>query len=199
MAPTFNPQQTPAYPDRIVGELDLAITFSEIALAAADRGSARRNMVLARQLLDSIEDSLGRSSLETKPEVQSRLDRVESLSRQYADAQPERGGNQCCREAALLESSIETVAIRTVLVDQPTHTAPHRLQTEHHDAPAAVTRPGRSSQSTLPSIAPCQQSRVDPASTWARCLRQGRIAWREIHSLTPGSFLKLVRWLKSTL
>ena len=63
----LNSPQTHA--DYIVGELDLAITFLEIALAATDRDSARRNMVLARQLLDSIEGSLRRKSLETKAEV----------------------------------------------------------------------------------------------------------------------------------
>jgi len=75
MALTLNPQQTAASPDYIVGELDLAITFSETALAAPDSVSARRNMVLARQLLDSIEGPRGRRSLERNTEVLSRLDR----------------------------------------------------------------------------------------------------------------------------
>src|SRR5215469_13304076 len=165
MAPTLNPLQTAACHDRIVGELDLAITFSEIALATADRGGARRNMVLARQLLDSIEDSLGGISLETKAEVQSRLDRVKLLLRQYADAQSVCEGDHRCPGAAPLESIIETVAMQAAL--QPTHTAPHRLQTERHDAPAEVTRPGPSSQSAPRRIVRRQQLRVGLASTWA--------------------------------
>src|SRR5215470_13711462 len=147
MAPTTANSQQTAHPDYIVGGLDLAITFSEIALAAPDSVSARRNMVLARQLLDSIEGTLGRSSPETRAEVESRLDRVRLLIRQYTHSQSERRGDQPCPDAAL-ESSVETVAIRAVPVDQPTHAAPHQSQTESQEAPAAATRPRPSSQAT---------------------------------------------------
>ena len=195
MATTLNSQQT-AQPDYILGGLDLAIAFSEIALAAADRVSARRNMVLARQLLDSIEGSLRTRSLGTKAEVQSRLDRVRLLIRQYTHSQSERRGDQRCPDEAL-ESSVETVAIRAVPVDQSTHAAPHQSQTESQEAPAAATRPRPSSQATRRRLVRRQRSRIDLASTWARCLRQGRTAWRESDSRIRGASVRLTRWLNS--
>ena len=192
----LNLKQTHA--DYIVGELDLVITFLEMALAAADKDSARRNMVLARQLLDSIEGSLGRRSLdlETKVEVQSRLDRVSLLIRQCANSQSERRGDQRCPDAAL-ESSVETVAIQAVSAGQPTHAAPHQPQTENQDAPAAATRPRPSSQAAPRRVVRRQRSGADLASTWARCLRRGRTAWQEIDSSVCGAFVGLARWLKS--
>ena len=192
-SPALNSPQT--HSDYIVGELDLAITFLEIALASADRDSARRNVVLARQLLDSIEGSLGRTSLEMKVEVQIRLDRVKLLCRQYANTQSERRGDQRCPDEAL-ESSVEAVAIQAVPADQPAHAARQGLQTERQDS--AVTRPGPSWQGASRRIIRRQRSGVDLASTWPRCLRRGRTAWQQIDSSVRGAFVRLARWLKST-
>ena len=185
-APDFQQTRT----DHIVGELDLAISFLEIALAAADRDSARRNVVLARQLLDSIEGSLGKGSLEAG--VQSRLDRAKLLFRQYAEAQSERH----CLDATL-ESSVEAVAIQAAPVDQPTQASRHPLQTECQDQDAAVRRRGSSWQAASQHIVRLQRSGVKLASTWARCLRQSRTAWQEIDSRIHAAFARCACWLKS--
>lgn len=184
------------HPDYIVGELDLVITFLEIALAAANKDSARRNMVLARELLDSIEGSLGRKSLETEVEVQVRLNRIRLLCHQYADTQSDRRGDQRCPDEAP-KSSLEAVAIHVVPADQPARAAGHGLQTERQD-PAVRRRPGASWQAASRRIIRRQRSRADLSSTWARGLRRGRAAWQEIDSSVRGAFVRLARWLKST-
>lgn len=72
----------------VLAQLDLAITLSETALSAPDRNSARRSMVLARQVLDGVE----RSVLNCKggAEIDIRLDRMQLLLRQYNDSYGQR-------------------------------------------------------------------------------------------------------------
>lgn len=65
----------------VLAQLDLAITLSEAALSAPDRNKARRSMVLARQVLDGVGESV--LSCERNPEIEIRLDRIQSLLRQY--------------------------------------------------------------------------------------------------------------------
>jgi hypothetical protein len=124
--PDLDPQKTAR---GVLGELDLAITFSELALTASDRHTARRNMVISRQALDSVQHSLRANAVEgkTKAEIDSRLDRLRLLFQQYSDAQTERAGqtietHRPCDDASS-ESGIEKVALPTPPKDEPTNAA----------------------------------------------------------------------------
>lgn len=76
---TSQPQSSQS--NSVLAQLDLAITLSETALSAPDRNSARRSMVLARQVLDGVEHSV--LNCERNAEIEIRLDRIQSLLRQY--------------------------------------------------------------------------------------------------------------------
>ena len=90
MATAPHPQNVQS--SSIMAQLDLAITFSETALSAADRDSARRSMVFARQLLDGVEGSLDEGSLDCRAgaEIESRLDWLRLLLRQCNEAHRQR-------------------------------------------------------------------------------------------------------------
>jgi hypothetical protein len=179
--PDLDPQDTAR---GLLGELDLAITFSELALIASDRHTARRNMVISRQALDSVQHSLRANAVErkTKAEIDSRLDRLRLLFQQYSDAQMERAGetietHRPC-DGASPESGVEKVAVPTLPKDEPTHAArqlPTGIWTPgdegiRRDSPKAVNgpRPNGYGSPRCPPI----RSKQSHALGWLRLLRE---------------------------
>ena len=124
--PDLGPQNTAR---GILGELDLAITFSELALTASDRHTARRNMVISRQALDSVQHFLNANAVEdkTKAEIDSRFDRLRLLFQRYSDAQTERASEAIETHqpgnGASPESGVKNVALPALAKDEPTHPA----------------------------------------------------------------------------
>lgn len=76
------------HPRSILDQLDLAIILSETALSAPDRNTARRNMVLAKQVLDGAERSV--LNCKADVEIETRLDRIQLLLRRYKEAYGQR-------------------------------------------------------------------------------------------------------------
>jgi hypothetical protein len=133
--PDLDPQKTAR---GVLGELDLAITFSELALTASDRHTARRYMVISRQVLDSVQHLLNANSVEdkTKTEIDSRFDRLRLLFQQYSDAQTERAGETIETHrpgnGVSPESAVEKVALPALPEDEPSA----------RQRPAAIWTPG---------------------------------------------------------
>jgi hypothetical protein len=66
----------------ILAELELADTFSQIALSTSDRDRANRNRALAKQAYDAARHFLGRAPLKDRArrDVEKRMARLTKLS-----------------------------------------------------------------------------------------------------------------------
>lgn len=178
--PDLGPQNTA---QGILAELDLAITFSELALTASDRHTARRNMVISRQALDSVQHFLNANAVEdkTKAEIDSRFDRLRLLFQRYSDAQTERAGEPIETHrpgnGASPESGVEKVALPALAKDEPTPTA-RQLPTGtctpgdegiRLDSTKAVSGHRPNSHGSLPR--PLSRPRQSRAVGWLQLLR----------------------------
>jgi hypothetical protein len=123
VAPAPHPQNVPS--NSILAQLDLAISFSETALAAPDREGARRSIVFARQLLDGVERSLDDGFLDSRAsaEIESRLDWLKVLLRQCKEAHRQPGdmaiGAWSACNGAAQDRGIDTLPERESTIPAP--------------------------------------------------------------------------------
>jgi hypothetical protein len=115
----------------IVAQLDLAITFSETALSASDRESARRSMAFVSQLLDGVERSLDEGLLDcsASAEIESRLDWLRLLFRGHKEAnwqQEDKAIDTC----PLSKGAAGEPGVERLTEDEPMVAAPEVLASE---------------------------------------------------------------------
>ena len=195
--PDLDPQKTAR---GVLGELDLAITFSELALTASDRHTARRNMVISRQVLDSVQHFLNTNSVEdkTKAQIDSRFDRLRLLFQQYSDAQTERAGETIETHrpgnGVSPESGVEKVALLALPEDEPTQPA--------RQLPAAIWTPGDEGTRRVYFKAVTGPSPIGYGSPWcppSRSRQSRAVGWlrllRDINTQARVLLDKFSAWL----
>lgn len=155
----------------VLAQLDLAITLSETALSAPDRNSARRSMVLARQVLDGV----GRAVLNRKggAEIDIRLDRIQSLLRQYN------------KPSGLGDKSIDAFPYCN-------HDPERDVETLPKDEPIEAMREPLVAKDVCRDTPEALNCRPDPR-------KQARSAQASWHSLLLGLLNKSSVWWKSSI
>jgi hypothetical protein len=176
--PDLDPQRTAL---GVLSELDLAITFSELALTSSDRRAARRNMVISRQAVDSAQHFLNENAVEdkTKAEIDCRFDRLRLLFRQYSDGQTGRAGETSDSHLpsdGAPEPSIPRVALPALPKAGPTYAVsepPTGIRTTVEAAirrESPITGPRANSDGSPARLPRC--SRLSRAVGWLRLLRE---------------------------
>lgn len=178
--PDLDPQKTAR---GVLGELDLAITFSELALTASDRHAARRNMVISRQALDSAQHFLNENVLEdkTKAEIDCRFDRLRLLFRQYSEGQTGRAsetsnahltcdGAPGCGVLTVAQPAVPKTGPAYAITRPPTGIRTPVEAVIRRDSPKTVTGPRPDAHGSPASL--LRRSTQSRVVSWMRFLRE---------------------------